>query len=208
MFPALPTGMARMSGARPSSSQTSKAPVCWPVEAERVDRVDEGHGVVVLLGERPHDGQRLVEVAVDGHDPRPGHQRLEELALGDLPARQHDDDLHPGRRAVGRRGRGGVPRRGAHDRAGARLERLGDGKDHPAVLERAGRVHALELEVEVRDADGRAEPGGVDERRAALAEGEPRGRVGDGQERPVAVHQARPGRARAALQASCQSSIG
>ena len=30
MFPALPTGMARMSGARPSSSQTSKAPVCWP----------------------------------------------------------------------------------------------------------------------------------------------------------------------------------
>ena len=30
MLPALPTGMARMSGARPRSSQTSKAAVVWP----------------------------------------------------------------------------------------------------------------------------------------------------------------------------------
>ncbi len=30
MFPALPTGMARTSGASPSSSTTSKAAVFWP----------------------------------------------------------------------------------------------------------------------------------------------------------------------------------
>ncbi len=40
--------------------------------------------MVVLFGEGPHDGQCLVEVAVDGHDPSAGHERLEELALRDL----------------------------------------------------------------------------------------------------------------------------
>ena len=57
------------------------------LEAERVDRVDEGHRVVVLLGERADDRERLVEVAVDGDDPGAGHQRLEQLARRDLALR-------------------------------------------------------------------------------------------------------------------------
>ena len=43
------------------------------LEAERVDRVDQGHRVVFLFGERAHDRERLVEVAVDGD--RPGRRR-------------------------------------------------------------------------------------------------------------------------------------
>ena len=66
------------------------------VEAERVDRVDQRHRVVVLLGERADDPERLVEVAVDGDDPGAGDQRLEQLADRDLALRQDDDDLEPG----------------------------------------------------------------------------------------------------------------
>ena len=54
------------------------------LEAERVDRVDQRDRVVVLLGEGADDPERLVEVAVDGDDPGPGDQRLEQLADGDL----------------------------------------------------------------------------------------------------------------------------
>ena len=50
------------------------------VEAERVDRVDQGDRVVVLLGQPADDVERLVEVAVDGDDPGAGDERLEQLA--------------------------------------------------------------------------------------------------------------------------------
>ena len=48
--------------------------------------------MIVLLGQRPDDGQGLVEIAVDGDDPSTGHERLEQLADGDLALRQDDDD--------------------------------------------------------------------------------------------------------------------
>ena len=72
MLPALPTGIARMSGARPRSSQTSNAAGLLALEPERVDRVDERDRVVVLLGQGPDDPQRGVEVAVDRDDPGAG----------------------------------------------------------------------------------------------------------------------------------------
>ena len=152
--------------------------------------------MVVLFGERPDDAERLVEVAVDGHDPRAGDQRLEQLADRDLALRQDDDDLHPGGRTIGRRRGRGVPGRGADDRPGARLGRLGDRHDHPAILERPGRVLALDLEVEVAQPERGSEPLGADERREPFAEGQRRGRVGHRQEAPVALDEAWPARDR------------
>ena len=70
---------------------------------------------------------------------------------------------------------------------------LATARTMPAVLERAGRVLALDLEVQVAQAERRAEPLGADQRREALAEGQRRRRVGDRQEAPVALHQPRPG---------------
>ena len=52
------------------------------------------------------------------------------------------------------------------------LHGLGHGHDHAPVLERTGRVLALDLEVEVRHTDGGTEPLRADERRRALAEGQ------------------------------------
>ena len=208
MLPALPTGMASTSGARPRSSQISKARGLLALEAERVDRVDQRDRVVVLLGQRPDDPERLVEVAVDGDDPRAGDERLEQLADRDLARRQDDDDLEPGGRAVGR-GRGrGVAGRGADDRPGAVLERLGDGHDHAPVLERAGRVLALDLEVQVGEARApRPSRSRVDERREPLAEGQRRGRVGDRQEARGSARRGAGGRCAGGRRGSSSRSV-
>ena len=93
--------------------------------------------------------ERLVEVALDRHDPGARDLRLEELAGGDLAARQDDDDLEAGGRAVRRRRRRGVARRGTDQRPGAGFEGLADGHDHAPVLEAAGRVLAFDLRIEV-----------------------------------------------------------
>ena len=124
-------------------------------------------------------------------DTRAGHLRLEQLAGRDAPGRQDDDDLQASRRAVGRCRGGGVAGRGADDRPGARLECLGHGHDHAAVLERARRVGALDLEVELRDAELAAEVAGMDEGRGPFAQRERRGGVGQGQEGRVPVEEPR-----------------
>ncbi len=182
MLPALPTGMARMSGARPRSSQTSKAAVFWPSRRNGLTELTSVTGWSSCSASAADDREGLVEVAVDGDDPGARDERLEQLADRDLALRQDDDDLEAGRRAVGRRGGRGVAGRGADDRPRARLDGLGDGQDHAPVLERAGRVLAFDLEVEVLEPERRAEAPGADERREPLAEGQRRGRVGDRQE--------------------------
>ena len=89
----------------------------------RVDRVHERDRVIVPDGQIADDPERGIEVPVDRHHTGPGDQRLEQLAGRDPALRQDDDRLQPGGRAVGGRRRGGVARRGAHDRAGPGLER-------------------------------------------------------------------------------------
>ena len=113
----------------------------------------------------------------------PAISAWQQLAERDLALGQDDDDVEAGVRAVRRRGGRRVAGRRADDGPRPGLDGLGDGHDHAAVLERPGRVLALDLEVQVRGADGRPEPLGAHERRRALAEGQRRGRVGHGQER-------------------------
>ncbi len=141
----------------------------------------------------PHHREGGVERPVDRHDPGAGGDGLEELAGGDPALRQDDHDLEPGGRAVRRRRGGGIARGGADDRPGAGLEGSRDGDDHPPVLERAGRVLALDLGVEVVESQLGAQAGEPDERGEPLAERECRRGVGERQEPPVALRQRGPG---------------
>ena len=101
MLPALPTGMQSASSSS-SSSMISNGAGLLALEAELVDGVDERDRVVV--GERAHERQRLVEVAAQRDDARAVHERLGELALGDLALR-HDHRAGQARRARRRRRR-------------------------------------------------------------------------------------------------------
>ena len=117
--------------------------------------------------------ERLVEVAAHLEHPGAVHEGLGQLAQGDVAL---GDEHHAGqagpRRVGGRRGRG-VARRRAHDRLGALLDRLGDGHGHAAVLERPGRVGALDLQPDL-GADPLGEARRRQQRRAALEQGDHR----------------------------------
>ena len=193
MLPALPTGMASTSGARPRSSQISKAAVFWPSRRNGLTELTSVTGWSSCSASArtiPSAWSKLPSMATTR---APAMSAWSSLPVGDLALRQDDDDLEPGGRAV-RRGRGrGVAGRGAHDRPGARLGGLGDGHDHAPVLERAGRVLALHLEVQVGEAERVAQPTGADQRREPFAEGQGGRRVGDRQERPVALDEAGSG---------------
>ena len=156
----------------------------------RVHGVHDRDRVVVGGGQLANHGQRLVEVSVDGHDPRAGHHGLQELAHRNGTLRKDDDDLEPRRRAVrGCRG-GRIAGRGADDRSSATLDRLRHGEDHPAVLERAGRVHPLELHVEIGEAELRPEATDVDERGRPLAERQVRRAIGHREPAAIALDEA------------------
>ncbi len=156
-------------------------------EPIRVDRVHERHRVGIAGGELADDPQRRIEVAVDRHDPRPGDERLEQLPGRDPALRQDDDDLHAGGGAIGGGRRGRVPGRRTDDRARAGLERPAHGHDHPAILEAAGRVRPLDLQVEVRQTELAAEGPGVDERGEPFAEAQVGGGSADRQEPSIAI---------------------
>src|SRR3989304_3791228 len=73
-------------------------------------------------------------------------------------------------------------RRGAE----AELERGADGRGRGAILDRARRVRALELHEEALNAELRAEPWALEERRLAFTEGHAVSWVGDRQDGRVA----------------------
>src|SRR3954469_17701087 len=113
-------------------------------DAERVDRVDQRDGMA--LGELAHELERLVEVAAQRDDARPVHQRLGQLAGGDLALGDDHRALQPRPRGVGgERGRR-VAGGGADHGLRALAHRVGHRARHPAVLERPGGIGALELE--------------------------------------------------------------
>ena len=146
------------------------------LDAVVVHRVDEVHGVV--RGELARDVEAVVEVALHLQELGVVRDRLAQLAHRDLALGHEHGGLDAGVRRV-RRGRGRrVAGRGADDDLRAALDGLRDGHGHAAVLEGAGRVHALELHPHV-GAGAARERGGGQERRAALAERDDRGGIRD-----------------------------
>src|SRR5207248_6433022 len=161
-----------------------------PGDANRVDRIDQRDRIV----DRGLAGQleAIVEVAVDLQDPRAVQDGLRELAHRDLALGHQDGAGEPGARGI--RGRGG--RSVAGGRADDRLEpagqRVRDGHGHPAVLERAGRVGALDLEVDLAAGQlGQVRRG--QQRRVALAERDHLRPVRHRDPLPVRLDDPRPG---------------
>src|SRR5574339_330396 len=115
----------------------------------------------------------VFEVAQDLNHLRAVHDRLCELARGDLALRDEHERLDPRPGGVGRHRRRGVAGGRAHDRLGALPHCHRERHGHAAVLEGAGGVVALDLEPDVGLGQLR-EPAAVDERRATLAQGDRR----------------------------------
>ena len=203
MLPALPTGMASTSGARPRSSQISKAAVFWPSRRNgliELTTVTGWSSCSASARTMPSAWSKLPSMAMT---LAPAMSAWSSLPIAMWPLGRMTMTSMPGGRAVRRRRCRGVAGRRADDGPGTVLGGLGHRDDHAAVLERAGRVLALDLQVQVGEPERRAEAPRVDQRREPLAEGQRRGRVGDGQEPAVALDE--PGRAVATL---AQSSIG
>ena len=206
MLPALPTGMARTSGARPRSSQTSNAAVFWPSRRNGLTELTRVTGWSSCSARARTIASAWSKLPSMATTRAPAASAWSSLPIAIWPFGRTTMTSMPGGRPVGRGRRRRVAGRGAHDRPGAGLGGLGDGDDHAPVLERAGRVLALDLEMQVREARSRPEASGVDERRAALAEGQ-RGRgVADRQEAAVALHEPRMDQSMAPH--AGQSSIG
>ena len=100
MLPALPTGMHSASSGVAELLEHLEGRRLLALEAERVDAVDQGDRVA--LGELAHELEGLVEVAAQRHDARAVHERLRELARGDL-ALGDDHGAADARRAPRRR---------------------------------------------------------------------------------------------------------
>ena len=200
MLPALPTGMQCTSGASPSTSTISNAAVFWPSM-----RTGFTEFTTSTPGRSPSSrtmSSASSNVPAHRHDPGAVDQRLRELAERDLPRRQHDRAQEPGARRVRGRRRRRVARRRADDRLGAVLDRLRHGHRHAAVLERTGRVRALDLQEHPRDPGPRRDARRLDERRVALEQRDDRRRVGDRQVLAVRLDQPGPAPGRRPRQSS------
>ena len=164
MLPALPTGMESAS-ISPSSSTISKAAVFCPSRRNGLTEFTSAIGCRSTSD--AHELQRLVEVPAQRDHPRAVHERLGELARGDLALGHDHRARQPRARRVGRRARRRVARGGADDRLGALAHRGRHRAGHAAVLERAGGVRALELQPHL-GADALGDPLGEQQRRRAL----------------------------------------
>ena len=205
MLPALPTGMARTSGARPRSSQISKAAVFWPSSRNGLTELTRVTGWSSCSASARTTRSASSKLPSMATTRAPGDERLEELADRDLALGQDDDDLEAGGGAVGRGRRRGVAGRGADDRA-ARRPRPPWPRRRPCPRSLNEPVGFWPSTFRYRfgEAERRPEPAAVDERRAALAEAQGGRRVGDRQERAIALHRAAAGRP----ERPAQSSIG
>jgi hypothetical protein len=142
----------------------------------RIDGVDEGDGV--LLADAAGDLEGIVEVAVDGKNLCAVRDSLGELALSDAAVRHEDVGVEPAVGGVGG-GRGaGISRGGANYLVRAGLGRTGDGDDHAPVLEGAGGIAHLQLEVELLAADTLDKAAGLHKRGIALTKGDAWGGFG------------------------------
>ena len=186
MLPALPTGMHSCVELVQRLDQLEGGGLL-ALQAQRVDRVDQRDRVAA--GELAHELERLVEVAAQGDDARAVHERLGELAGGDLALRHDHRAAQAGTRCVGGQAGSGVARRGADDRLGPAAHRVGHRARHAAVLERPRGVGALELQMDLHPNLLR-QPRGVHERRRPLLQRHDRVAAVEGQAVAVALDEA------------------
>ena len=168
MLPALPTGMQSASSSSSERLGELERGRLLALDPELVDRVDQRDRMRWTASSRT-SLSATSKLPLQRDHAGAVHQRLGELAGGDL-AVGHDHraaQARPGR-VGGRRG-GGVAGRGADDRLGALPHGRGHGARHPAVLERAGRVQPLQLAPHL-GADALGQRGRQHQRRVALAE--------------------------------------
>ena len=153
----------------------------------RVDQLDLGP----LGGGLASQFEAVVEVALHLDDLRAVHHGLGEFAHCDL-ALGDEDRARDACAGCVRGGRGrGVPGGRAQHRGLPVVDGVAHGHRHPTVLERAGRVEALHLEVHLAPGDlGQVRCG--DQRRATLEQGDHLPVVLDRQSVAVRLDQSRP----------------
>ena len=159
------------------------------LQAERVDRVDDGDRGVV--GDFLHQPHAVIEVALNLQHLGAMNHGLRQLAERDLAVGNQHEAGDAGAGRISRRRRRGVAGGGADDGPAARLDRLGHRHGHAAILEGAGGVQALEFHEQL---DVLADqPGNVDQlnqRRVALVKADGWRLGGDGQAAAVFVDEA------------------
>ncbi len=106
----------------------------------------------------------------------PVHDRLSQLARGNLPRGQNHGALQARSHGVGRGGGRGVARGGTGHHLGVALQHLGNGRRHATILEGSRRVHPLDLDVDLC-AGARVKGLGMHQWRAAFAQRDHRIRV-------------------------------
>ncbi len=181
-MPALPTGMHSAFETAFEALVDLERGSLLALDAKLVDGVDEHDRMRV--GELAYQRQRLVEVALQRDHARTVYERLGHLALCDLALR---DDHRTGdaraRRVCGG-ARRSVARGGTDHGLCAVAHGRGDRARHPAVLERAGRVGALELQAHCR-AHHLREHRRAQQRRRALLQADKR--VAELERQPLAI---------------------
>ncbi len=116
-----------------------------PLQPPRIDRVHQSNRPA--LGDLAHHAQPVIERAVDADHLRAIGQAGGQLAQRDLALWHQHQAAQPGPRGIGGGAGGRVARARANDRLRLFDHRLSDGRGHPPVLKRAGRVQPLVLQV-------------------------------------------------------------
>ena len=193
MFPALPTGMARMSGARPRSSQTSKAAVFWPSRRNGLTELTSVTG--------------WSSCSASARTMCSAWSKLPSMATTRAPQMSAWSSFPSAMWPFGRITMTSSPACAPYAAADAEVlpvdahttalapasTAFATATTMPRSLNEPGRVLALDLEVQVRGADRLPEPLRAHERGRALAQRQGRGRVRHRQESAVPLHQPRPG---------------
>ena len=193
MLPALPTGMASTSGARPRSSQISKAAVFWPSRRNGFTELTSVTGWSSCSASARTIASAWSKLPSMATTRAPAIRAWSSLPAAIWPFGSTTMTSSPAAAPYAAAEAEVLPVEAHTIARCARLGGLGDGQDHAPVLERAGRVLALHLEVQVGEAERVAQPPGADERREPFAEGQGGRGVRDRQERPVALDEAGSG---------------
>ncbi len=120
-----------------------------PFDTERVDGVQQVDSE--FMADILHQAHGVVEIAGDLKRDSAVCQRLCKLPVGDLAFGNEDHGFHAADRRIGRHAGAGVAGGGARDRFGMEQFRRARATGHAAVLETAGGVFALMLEIKIAE---------------------------------------------------------